>query len=286
MGKRRCRSRCARRTGAPWHNALPIAALEGVAYMDERLKQILAKGKEHYEKREFEESEPYLREVAETLPDYADVQNMLGVAQFQQGKKERAQRSFERALRVNPRYTEAALNLAVVYNELGKYEQGLNLHQSVLEASCQEGQQIDPFAKGKLANMHADLARAYEEVQLFAQATEQYRQALELCPDFADLRTRLGHALREQNDLAGAEKEYAEAMKVNPNYMPARVYWGLTRYGQGHRDEAVAIWEEVMRTDPNNRLAHTSLRMAKSNAPPRGPDQPAPATAEKTKKQD
>jgi tetratricopeptide (TPR) repeat protein len=245
--------------------------------MDERLKQILAKGKEHYEKLEFEEAEPYLREVAENLPDYADVQNMLGVAQFQQGKKESAQRSFERALRVNPRYTEAALNLAVVYNELGKYEEGLNLHEGLLAASRQGGQQIDPFAKGKLANMHADLARAYEEVQLFAQATEQYRQALKLCPDFADLRTRLGHTLREQNDLAGAEKEYAEAMKVNPNYMPARVYWGLARYGQGHRDEAIAIWEEVMKTDPNNRLARTSLRMAKSNAPPESAAQPAPA---------
>ena len=33
----------------------------------------------------------------------------------------KAQNAFEHALAINPGYTEAALNLAVLYNDLGKY---------------------------------------------------------------------------------------------------------------------------------------------------------------------
>src|SRR5580692_10349156 len=90
--------------------------------MDERLKQLLLLGREHYAKREFDKAEPMLREVLENTDRFADVHDMLGVIAHSRGNFIAAERHFERALAINPSYTEAALNLAVTYNDRGKYE--------------------------------------------------------------------------------------------------------------------------------------------------------------------
>lgn len=251
--------------------------------MDERLRQLLAIGKEHYEAREFVPAEPYLRQVAEALPDYADVQNMLGVTFFQQEKYELAREAFERALKVNPNYTEAALNLAVTYNELGSYAKGAKLHESVA-AACTEGSSLDPFVCGKIANMHAEIARAYEDYRFFDDAIAQYREALELCPDFADLRTRLGDVLRDSGDVESAEQEYRSAKEANSDYVPARVHLGMALFIQGRADEAIEEWEQALELDPTNRLAQTSLRMVQAATEP-SKEHP-PASSELVKKQE
>ena len=233
--------------------------------MDERLKQLLDKGRKHYEKKEFEHAEPYLQEVAGELPDFADVQNMLGVCYFHQERFELSQKAFETALRINPRYTEAALNLAVIYNELGKYDESMELHAGALAAAANLGSEgVDPFALGKIANMHAELAAAYEEVRMLDAAVREYRRALELCPDFADIRTKLGNVLKETGDLPGAEREFSRAKDTKPSYVPARVYLGVALFAQGRKQEAVQEWEEAIGLDPENRLAQTSLRMVKN----------------------
>lgn len=238
--------------------------------MDERIRQLLAIGTEHYEAREFVPAEPYLRQVAEALPDFADVQNMLGVTFYQQGKYELAREAFERALKVNPRYTEAALNLAVTYNELGSYTKSRKVHESVAPTpeEC-----LDPFVRGKIANMHAEIACAYEDYRVHGEAIKQYREALALCPTFADLRTQLGDVLRDSGDVAAAVAEYRQAKVDNPEYVPARVHLGMALFILGENDEALSEWEEALKLDPDNRLAQTSLRMVRST---RGTDSEPP----------
>ena len=60
---------------------------------------------------------------------------------------------------------------------------------------------LDPFARGKIANMHADVGQAYADAGLPREAIAEYEKAVGLCPQFADLRTRLGTLLREINEL-------------------------------------------------------------------------------------
>lgn len=231
--------------------------------MDERLKQLLQMGRELYEKREYEKAEPYLREVSAALPGFADVQNMLGVVYHHQGKYDLSRRAFERALKVNPRYTEAALNLAVTYNELGKYAEAKAVYERVVDASRTGYRRLDPYARGKIANMHAELARAYEDVRMFDEAIREYTEALTLCPDFADLRTRLGHVLRDTGDVDGAVEQYRRATEANPRYVPAKVHLGVSLFALGQKDEAIVEWEQALSLDPQNRVAITYLRMIK-----------------------
>src|SRR5512137_54997 len=151
-----------------------------------------------YEKENFAEAEKLLEALAAEAPFFADVFNKLGVIYHQRGAFGRAAKAFEKALELNSRYTEAALNLAVTYNNLGRYEKANAVFQSAARASLAGPGALDPFIRGKLANQHADLGDIYFDLGLHGEAVAEYRKAVDLGPKFADLRTKLAIALRER----------------------------------------------------------------------------------------
>ncbi|HEY2405516.1 MAG TPA: tetratricopeptide repeat protein, partial [Polyangiaceae bacterium] len=90
--------------------------------MDDHLKQLLLLGREHYQKRELDKAEYLLRQVVAATDRFADVFDMLGVIAHSHGDFTQAVQYFEKAVELNPNYTEAQLNLMVTYNDLGKYD--------------------------------------------------------------------------------------------------------------------------------------------------------------------
>ena len=241
--------------------------------MDERTKQQLILGREHYAKRDLEKAEELLRQVLETEDRFADVHDMLGVIAHSRGNFIVAERHFERALAINPSYTEAALNLAVTYNDRGKYEAAREVYARIKGNPSGTIQALDPFARGKLANMHADLAQAYADAGLPHDAIEEYEKAVGLCPQFADLQTKLGSLLREVNNLPRAKEHYEQALASRPNYVPARVQLGVTLLALGQPNAAEEQWNRVIDLEPDNSRARMYLRMLaserqKQSAPP------------------
>ena len=249
--------------------------------MDERTKQVLALGREHYEKREFDRAEHYLRQVLERADGkFADVLNMMGVIHHDRGRFEEAQASFEEALQINPNYTEAALNLAVTYNDLGRYDEAKRIYQAALARGSDSPGQLDPFVKGKIANLHAEVAQAYVDANMPADAMHELRKAILLCPQFSDLRVKLANLYRQTGDLDAARFELEEAISARPRYVPAYVALGVTLLSQGNASRANQMWKKALEVDPDNKAAQMYLRMAtgaQSNAPP-------PAASEKAEK--
>jgi tetratricopeptide (TPR) repeat protein len=235
--------------------------MEAEATMDRDLLRKLERGREHYESREFNRAEPYLLAVAEAEAGFADVMNMLGVIYHDRGRVGLAQEYFEKALRLNPRYTEAALNLAVTYNEQGKYDEAKKIHEHATSLAPQEEREIEPYARGKLSNMHADLGRAYAELQLYDPAVAQYRAALELAPDFADIRTRLGQLLKDAGRLDEALAELQLVKESRPGYVPGRISLGATYLAKGEKEKAKQEWDDAIELDPENRTAGMYIRM-------------------------
>lgn len=229
--------------------------------MNERVKQLLVLGREHYEKREFDKAEQMLRMVLEEEDRYADIHDMLGVIAHARGNFLVAERHFERALELNPQYTEAALNLAVTYNDRGKYEKAREIYSKIKVGPQGTTAGLDPFARGKIANMHADLGQAYHDAGLPREAITELEKATALCPHFADLQTKLGSLLREVNDLAGARLRYEAALQAKPGYVPARLQLGVTLLALGDAKGAEENWSQVIALDPENSQAKMYLRM-------------------------
>ena len=249
--------------------------------MDDSSKQHLTLAREHYTRHEYSAAEYHLREVLKYTRSYADVHNMLGVIHHDRGEFAEAQHCFESALQINRAYTEAALNLAVTYNDLGLYSEARRIYAEVT-ATAHGGRKLDPYARGKIANLHAELARAYEDMELHVEAADEYRRALRLCPDFADLRTRLGVVLRAGGDLDGAAREFEEAVRQSPRFAPAWVSLGITYFALARRDDAERAWQGALLQEPDNKPAQMYLRMLRSTdvQPPPPDSAPGEITGE------
>jgi tetratricopeptide (TPR) repeat protein len=242
--------------------------------MDDALRRRLNLGREHYLAKDYDTAEALLTEVVKEHRGFADIYNMLGVIWHDRGKLEEACDAFEQALRVNPSYTEAALNLSVTYNDLGRYADARDVYIKVIQRARAAPRSLDPFVKGKLANMHADLGAAYAESGLYHEAVREYHKALELCPTFVDLRTRLAALLRDMGDAAQAVRELEIVKTIQPHYVPARLALGTALHTLGRREDAIREWEAAQAVDPDNKAARLYLTMAREVD---RPARPAPA---------
>lgn len=232
--------------------------------MDAETRQSLTLGRDHYLAAEYDKAVVLLSKVIAVHDGFADVHNMLGVSLQQLGRSEEARSRFERAVTLNPRYTEAALNLAVCYNELGRYDDAKRVYERAAgnrESRAAAIENLDGYVRGKLANLHRDLGSAYEGAGLLEPAIEQFRQALELCPTFVDIRTKLGTMLRDAGMIDAAIEELTAVRDANPDYLPARINLGVTLWSAGRREDAATEWKAVLAQDPDNRSVRVYLRM-------------------------
>ncbi|HLL22862.1 MAG TPA: tetratricopeptide repeat protein [Kofleriaceae bacterium] len=228
---------------------------------NDRIEQLIVLGREHYNANEYDRAEPYLAEAATARPSFPDLYNMLGVIYHAQGRFQEAEEAFSTALKLNPRYTEAALNLSVTYNDRGKYDQAREVYTRAVSASVGQPNALDRFARGKLANMHADLGAAYAGLAMFDESVREYAKALDLCPEFADLRVRLGNVYRDMGVHEAAISEFEHAKRLRPDFVPARIHLGVTLFSLGRKDAALAEWQAVLDKDPANKRAQLYIRM-------------------------
>ncbi len=233
--------------------------------MDDATRLHLTLGRELFARNDFAAAEPHLRATLSTRDDLPDVHHMLGVVAHDRGAFAQARSHFEKALSLNPDYTEAALNLAITCNDLGLYVEARRVSEGI-GARTHHGERIDPYARGKLANLIAAVARAYEELGLYDEAATEYRRALSLCPDFADLRTRLAVVLRRDDQAEAALQELDAAIAAQPDFLQAHMTRAFTLYHLGRTEEAMGTWRHVLDLDPQHRAAAAYLRMVQAGA--------------------
>jgi tetratricopeptide (TPR) repeat protein len=231
--------------------------------MDERTRRLLQRGREHYAINDYEKAERCLVQLVRDEQPFADVYHMLGVIYAHKGQSKKAQAMFEEALELNPGYTEAAINLAVTYNEQGQYKQAREVEKRMLAArkAMSAPSTVDPYVKGKIANMHADLAMAYEEAGLLREAIHEFQRALTLCPSYVDIRSKLGAAYRSAGDLLAAAREFERVKKENGKLAGPRLQLGMTYFAAGKPEEAAREWKEVMQIQPGNKFAKLYLAL-------------------------
>jgi tetratricopeptide (TPR) repeat protein len=240
--------------------------------MDDHLKQLLLLGREHYQKRELDKAEYLLKQVVQQTDRFADVFDMLGVIAHAQGDFAQAEQYFEKAVGLNPNYTEAQLNLMVTYNDLGKYDSAREIY-SRIRGRAAGGAQADPFAMGRIANMHAEISQAYQDAGMSAEGVHELERAVALCPTFADLRTRLATLYRDLGQKDRAREQLELAKQHNPNYIQARVLLGVAMLSAGEYGPAIDEFEAVLSRDGEHKSAQMYLKIAhsqrgKSEIPP------------------
>ena len=241
--------------------------------MQTKLDELYKQGMEAFDAKDYDKAGRIFQEILAINPRFADIQNKLGIIYHQTNRPGLAAQAFEKALDLNAGYTEASLNLAITYSDLGMYEKSRQIFERAAhftemgesKASATSG--IDPFIKGKLAAEHLRIGKMYYGLRLLDDAINEYQKALRLSPNFADIITQLGIALRDKGHYDEAIKEFNRAKISNPRYILARLHLGITYYSQGFFGLAEEEWQEALMFDPDNAAVRTYLNFVKPQNP-------------------
>jgi len=219
-------------------------------------------GKKAFNEKNYNEAQIYLEEVLKEKDSFADIYNMLGLIYYTVGRHSDAIECFKKGLKINPNYTEVSLNLSVAYNEMGEFDKAREVYAKAKDAGAGGSTSyLDPYAKGKLANMHTDIGAIYQDIGFYKEAVDEYKKAIALRPTFVDIKNKLGIVYRDMRDYSKSVRELEEAIKINPEYTPARINLGITYYTMGYIDKAKVEWMNVLNKNPNDKTARMYMNL-------------------------
>ena len=113
----------------------------------------------------------------------------------------------------------------------------------------------------QLANRHADLAETYAGAGAVSRAIEEYERALELGPEFHDLRYRMARLLMEAGRALEAREALERVLEARPSFVDAQAALGLAHYLSGDADGAREVWQACLTRRPENARVEAYLSM-------------------------
>jgi len=191
---------------------------------------------------------------------------LLGQLYYEKGKFANAIASYKKALVINPQFVDASISLSVLYNDLGKYEEGGLIFNRALRAVETHEKGSDPYINEKLAQKHLELGEMYLKYLRYDEALAEFSKAVTLNKKLAVARLKLCVALHKKGDKAQALEELKNLKKEAPEYLPGRIALGLLQFSLGHVIDAVEEWELVLKKDPENKKALSYLKMARNSS--------------------
>ncbi len=186
----------------------------------------------------------------------------LGNLYHGQGKFGRAIAAYKRSITLKPHFTEAALSLSILFNDLGRYEEGRLIFNKVKQHVPMQEKVLDPSIDEKLATKHLELGDLYETYRRFKEAEIEYQTALKLKPKDPQIIVKIAKLHENQGATDRSIKELKELTHQRPDYIPALIKLGLNYYSKGKMIEALREWEKVLDMDPKNSEALMYLEMA------------------------
>lgn len=228
-------------------------------------KELLETAREHFRDGNYRIAESLLNQVLLADGKNPEVFQMLATIYYDHGKFNKAIKTFRRALEVDPTYTDAAVGLSIILNDLGKYEEGRKVFveaQAVLARKTSDG---DPYIQEKLASKHDELGEMYFQYKRYDEALEQYNKALGLSTRKAELKMKVVECLSKLEDTNQAFRELRLLVQEFPQFVPARLKLGLLLFNAKKVVEAVEQWENILLRDPEHPVALRYLQMAQES---------------------
>jgi tetratricopeptide (TPR) repeat protein len=225
------------------------------------VRELMSSARERFAARDYYGALLCLEDLSGSPREYADVHHLRGLCYTMLERSAEALESLDRAIALNPRYLEAQLHRGLVLNQLGRHAEA----EAAFEAArAAEGPAIGGLAApvaARFANEHARLGDLYAEAGAIAQAIEQYQRAVDLGPQFHDLRLRLARLHLEGGNPLRAREELERIQAARPDWVEARVQLGLARYLAGDVAGARDTWQSCLAERPDLERVNAYLAM-------------------------
>jgi tetratricopeptide (TPR) repeat protein len=219
--------------------------------MDVSTRSMVEVARERFANRDYYGALLSVEDLTGSGRAYADVHHLRGLCFSMLDRPDEALLEFDQALALNPRYLEALLHRGLMLNQLGR---GVEAAIAFAGAAAAEGARVAGFSApvaARLANEHARLGEAYAEAGALAEAVLEYRRAVELGPNFHDLRLRLARLLLEAGNPLQAREDLEVILEARPDWVDAQVQLGMARYLSGDAAGARDTWRACRDARPD-----------------------------------
>lgn|GEM_PF-1287749 len=204
-------------------------------------------GTEFYDQGRYADAIDQYRLALEINPYSDEAHASIGMCQYKLGKKDLADASFRRALRLNPRNVLARNGIALITdNDRERAES--------LEAALAYNPNVP--------ELRNNLCYAYVQRGDYEQAVAECRASIQLDTANANAHWNLGEAYRYQGRLDQALAEYEIALRLNPNWARVLNNMGLVYYYKSQFSAAIERYQQAIAADGTEPIFHYNLALA------------------------
>jgi tetratricopeptide (TPR) repeat protein len=139
-----------------------------------------------------------------------EIQNDLGLAYQTMGLHAQATKAFERALALEPRMTEAAINLSNIYSMQNRVGDAQNVLSQAISSNPNN------------AKAHNNLGTLFSMEGKWSAALYEFQKAVTLAPNMPSAHYGLGTVLLNTRAYLPAVREFKTALALNPNLIDAQ----------------------------------------------------------------
>ncbi|OFZ28663.1 MAG: hypothetical protein A2622_06130 [Bdellovibrionales bacterium RIFCSPHIGHO2_01_FULL_40_29] len=229
--------------------------------------QLIDEAREAFIEGDYKTAEPLLNQPTLLNSKNPEVFQMLATIYYDQGKFNKAISTFKKALEIDPGYTDAAVGLSIILNDIGRYDEAkkiFNDAKALLDSKKQVTPDQTQNLNEKFASKHAELADLYFQHKHYTEAIEQYSKAFHISSKKSDFAVRLAETYVQAGQKDKAVRELKTLLQTEPKLITPRLKLGLILYNFHHIAEAVDQWENVLRYEPQNSEALRYLKMAQA----------------------
>ncbi len=216
------------------------------------VRQTLAFGNAAWEQDDFEAAYEHFQAILQDHPNFADIRNRAGLCLAMMGDPEGALAEFDKALEVNDCYAEALMNRAIVLNDLNRHDEAAECFHRASALDLRDSRAFPSHMGNQLANAHAKTGDLYMAADRPEEAATEYAAAVEVRPNFLDLRFKLAEAYMDLDMLGEALAHLEEILVANPQFGGARVRLGALLCRLGDTDRARQEWELCAQQNPDD----------------------------------
>lgn len=233
-------------------------------------------GEVYLDQGRLEMAEPAFARALSFQPRLASALSGMGRIALAQKNYARAAGYLEDALAADPRASGLHYPLSTAYRALGQVEKAdFELRQPREVESGPPDPLMDEMGR-LLESAMAYQARGIRalEVGQPALAAEAFQRAIDLGPDTAALRHRLGTALFLADDVDGAVEQFEAALRLSPEFAKAHFSLGVILASQSRSEAAILRFSAAVKLEPDYREARLALADALRSA--RRPEEALP----------
>jgi Flp pilus assembly protein TadD len=197
-------------------------------------------------------AEKSFRRAVTLNPKFHQGFNNLGNSLKEQRKLDKAREAYLKAVKLDPKFAQAFNNLAVVLKEMKRFPQAeRRFHQAIA---------LDP----NYVEAHRNLGVLYQETKAHDKAISCFKKCLIIAPQNLEAMSYLADSLKATEQFHDAVTTLSNILKINENNLGARQALGVVLAEVGDFERAITELRRVVEAKPRSIVALIHLGNALS----------------------